>query len=239
MKKSALLFFIFFSISCFAQFSKTHYIPPLTDQSDFVEDQYLYISTPNTNNVNFKIIEISGNIITGTVSNVNPYIYSIGRGDNTQLFTPKTNIGIIQNKGYIVEAEDLVYVSVRLNSAKNGATYNHAGGLVSKGNSALGKEFRLGAMLNPLFDNTLLNFATILSTENNTKITISNLPIGTVFSDGSIYSGPINVVLKKNESYVLALQNYLDGNPVSNSSKMIGGLVVSDKPVVVNSGSFC
>jgi hypothetical protein len=29
------------------------------------------------------------------------------------------------------------------------AVCNHGGGLVSKGNSALGKVFRLGAMLNP------------------------------------------------------------------------------------------
>jgi hypothetical protein len=47
--------------------------------------------------------------------------------------------------------------------------YVHAGGLVSKGNSALGKVFRLGAMLNPLYDTSVLNFASILSTENNTK----------------------------------------------------------------------
>jgi hypothetical protein len=46
---------------------------------------------------------------------------------------------------------------------------NHAGGLVSKGNSALGKVFRLGAMLNPLYDTSVLNFASILSTENNTN----------------------------------------------------------------------
>jgi hypothetical protein len=46
--------------------------------------------------------------------------------------------------------------------------YVHAGGLVSKG-SALGKVFRLGAMLNPLYDTSVLNFASILSTENNTQ----------------------------------------------------------------------
>jgi hypothetical protein len=45
------------------------------------------------------------------------------------------------------------------------------GGLVSKGNSALGKIFRLGAMLNPLLT-AATNFASILSTENGTKVTI-------------------------------------------------------------------
>ena len=239
MKKSALFFFVFLSISCFSQFSKTHYIPPLTAQTNLAEDQYLYISTPNTANVNIKIIEIGGAIINGGVSNTSPLVHFIGQGDASQLFTSKTNIGIINNKGYIVEAEDLVYVSVRLNSARNNnGSYNHAGGLVSKGNSALGTIFRLGAMLNPNVDNSLLNFASILSTENNTTVTISNLPLGTIFSDGTIYSAPIVVTLNKNESYVLALENIAANNSPSNSSKMIGALVETNKPVVVNSGSF-
>ena len=239
MKKIALFFFVFLSISCFSQFSKTHYIPPLTAQTNLAEDQYLYISTPNTANVNIKIIEIGGAIINGVVSNTSPLVHFVGQGDASQLFTSKTTIGIINNKGYIVEAEDLVYVSVRLNSARNNnGSYNHAGGLVSKGNSALGSIFRLGAMLNPNVDNSLLNFGSILSTENNTSVTISNLPLGTIFSDGTIYSAPIVVTLNKNESYVLALENIAANNSPSNSSKMIGALVESNKPVVVNSGSF-
>jgi hypothetical protein len=41
----------------------------------------------------------------------------IGTGNNTRLITPKTAIGVVTNKGFIVEAEDLIYVSVRLNAA--------------------------------------------------------------------------------------------------------------------------
>ncbi|MEZ7504062.1 T9SS type B sorting domain-containing protein [Flavobacterium sp. Arc2] len=237
MKQTLLIFFIFLSIGCFAQFSKTHYIPPITAQNNLVGDHYLYISTPSATNVNFKIIENGGSVISGVVNNTTPFVYSIGQGNNTQLFTPKTVIGTIQNKGYIIEAENLIYVSVRVNSGlTNIGTYNHAGGLVSKGNSALGKFFRLGAMLNPLYDTSLLNFASVLSTENNTRVTISNIPDGTVLSDGTIINGPIIKILNKNESYVLALENY--SNTISNSSKMIGALVESDKPIAVNSGSF-
>ena len=238
MKKTLLFLFILFSISCFSQFSKSHYIPPVTCATNLVGDQYLYISTPSTTNVNFKIMANGGSIITGVVTNNTPYIYSIGQGQDTQLFTPKTNIGIVTNKGYIVEAEDLIYVSVRVNAGYSSVSrsYNHAGGLVSKGNSALGKEFRLGAMLNPVYDPIVLNFASVLSTENGTKVTISNIPPGTVLTDGTIISGPILVTLNKNESYVLALENY--SGTISNSSNIIGALVESDKPVVVNSGSF-
>ncbi|MBK0369215.1 T9SS type B sorting domain-containing protein [Flavobacterium agrisoli] len=232
-------FFIFFlSISCLAQFSKTHYIPPLVSGNIIAGDHYLYISTPSPENVNFKIIANGGAVINGTVSRTSPYSYEIGNGENTQLFTPDNNTGIIANKGYVIESEDLIYVSVRVNAGLGIRTYNHAGGLVSKGNSALGTTFRLGAMLNPLYDQTLLNFASILATENATKVTISNLPSGTQILNRQPVTGDIVITLNKNESYVMALQNYLTDNGISNSSKMIGALVTSDKPIVVNSGSF-
>lgn len=241
MKKTLLFFFVFVSISCWAQFSKTHYIPPLTAQNTLAEDQYLYISTPSSLNVSVKIIEIGGNTITRVLTNSNPIIYFIGQGNNSQLFIPKANTGKVSNKGYIIEADDLVYASVRVTAQKNNqrgvVSYAHAGGLVSKGNSALGTEFRLGAMLNPLFDFSLLNFASILSTENGTTISISNIPNGTLLSNGTVFNDPLNITLNKNESYVLALENIDDSVP-SNSSKIIGALVTSDKPVVVNSGSF-
>ena len=165
MKNLFSFIFLFFVVTSQAQFSKTHYLPPITAQSSVVEDHYIYISTPNTTNVPFKIIENGGNVIAGVVNNLNPYRYFIGTGDFTQLFTPKNSIGIVKNKGYVIEAEDLVYANIRVNAARTASNaYNHAGGMVSKGNSALGKTFRLGAMLNPLFDTTLLNFASILAT---------------------------------------------------------------------------
>lgn len=239
MRKIISVWFILMTINCFAQFSKTHYIPPLTSQSENIkaEDHYIYISTPSTKDVPLKIISIGGQIINATVSNTSPFVYQIGRGDDTQLLTPKTAIGKLINKGYIIEADDLIYVSVRINaSLNNNGGYNHAGGLVSKGNSALGTTFRLGAMLNPLNDVSLLNFASILATENNTSITISNIPNGTILVDGTVVNGPININLNKNESYVIALENVQ--NTLSNSAKIIGALVESDKAIVVNSGSF-
>lgn len=241
MRKIITVLLTIIATNSFAQFSKTHYIPPLTSQAlqTVPGDHYLYISTPSTKNVTVKIIAIGGQIINATVSNNNPYIYQIGVGDNTQLFVPTAAIGKVTNKGYIIEADDLIYCSVRVNAGynpNNGGSYSHAGGLVSKGNSALGTTFRLGAMLNPLFDLTLLNFASILATENNTTVTISNIPNGTILTDGTVVNGPITVNLNKNESYIIALENIQ--NTSLNSSKMIGALVQSDKAVVINSGSF-
>ncbi|MCG9792406.1 T9SS type B sorting domain-containing protein [Flavobacterium algicola] len=238
MKKTLLALLILLMHSSFAQFSKTHYIPPITCNYNLAVDHYFYISTPSTNNVNFKIMEIGGAVIEGVVNNSTPFIYNIGIGSSTQMMTPKTSIGKLSNKGYIIDAENQVYVSMRINSSLNKENgFNHAGGIVSKGNSALGKTFRLGAMINSEnTDATLLNFGSILATENNTVVTISNIASGTKMTDGTIITGPITVILNKNESYVLAFENSKTTN--SNSAKMIGALIQSDKPVAVNSGSF-
>jgi hypothetical protein len=125
---------------------------------------------------------------------------------------------------------------VRVNGGFNqgNGSFAHAGGLVSKGNSALGKIFRLGAMLNPLLDSSLLNFASILSTENGTKVT--NIPNGTVLSNGTVISGDIVVTLNKMK--VTCWQWITPKHNTFKQFKMIGALVVTDKPVVVNSGSF-
>ncbi|MFE3847524.1 T9SS type B sorting domain-containing protein [Flavobacterium sp. LB3P45] len=234
MKKTLLILFIFLSISCFAQFSKTHYIPPLTSGTSSAvapQDHYLYISTPSLLDVKVKVIEIGKNVYTRSINKNNPWIYSIGSGNDTQIFTPNTTIGKLNNKGYIVEAEDLIYTSLRTNAG----SYAQAGGLVSKGNSALGKEFRIGAMLNKYNTTGLMNFASILAVENGTNITISNIPNGTVLTDGTQFTGPLSFTLNKNESYVLAMEN--NGSNF-NSTNIIGSLINSDKDIVVNAGSF-
>ena len=86
MKLPYLLFVLLISLNCFSQFSKTHYIPPLSGSSSVIpEEQFLYISTPNVNPVNFRIIELGGNTILGTVSKSTPYVYDIGLGSDTQI----------------------------------------------------------------------------------------------------------------------------------------------------------
>ena len=83
MKKKYLLFFLLFSIGCFAQFSKIHYIPPLSgtnDVSGSAQEQFLYISTPTVTPVNFRIIQLGGATITATVSKSSPYVFNAGFG---------------------------------------------------------------------------------------------------------------------------------------------------------------
>ena len=148
MKKQYLLFFLLFSIGCFAQFSKIHYIPPLSgtnDVSGSAQEQYLYISTPNVNPVNFRIIQLGGVIINATVSKSIPYVFNAGFGVDTQLMVQKSDVNtILSNKGYIIDADDQIYVSARV-IAGNG---NQSGALVSKGLAGLGTKFRIGSLLN-------------------------------------------------------------------------------------------
>ncbi len=148
MKKNLLICFLLFSISCLAQFSKTHYLPPLSGSeniSSSAQEQFLYISTPNSNPVNFKILQLGNSAISGTVSKSNPYVLDIGYGINTQLMVRENEVSkVLSNKGFIVEAEDLIYVSVRVIAGSG----NQSGEIVSKGLAALGTEFRVGSLLN-------------------------------------------------------------------------------------------
>jgi gliding motility-associated-like protein len=229
MKKIPLLFILLFSLSCLGQFSKTHYIPPLTSNPTIApQDHYIYISTPSIQDVKFKIIPIGGTTISATVNKATPYRYSIGNGDNSQLFESSSNTGKVINKGFIIESEGLIYANIRTNSGG----FNQAGGLVAKGISGLGKRFRAGAMLNSSNIVGLLNFFSILAIENNTEVKISNIPNGTLLANGTIFNASDPpILLNKNESYILAINGNIGGN-------LIGALIEANKNTVVNSGSF-
>ena len=234
-----LLFTLLSLSSVFAQFSKTHYIPPITSTNNSgaaIEEQYLYISTPSVTTVHIKIIELGGTTILGTVSRSTPFEYFIGSGPDTQLNTNSNSISTISsNKGYIIEAEeDVIYVTARVN-AGNG---NQAGELVSKGIASLGKRFRIGGFLNTLNSNygdNHLTFISVLATENNTTVQFADIHAGAVLINNAGASNtPAPVVLNRGQSYVIGVQ----GPTSANKEALIGSLVTSDKPIVVNCGSF-
>lgn len=225
---------ILFSIRGYAQLSKKHYIPPLTfanSGSSTPQDQYIYLSTPRNIDVPYTIKPIGqpeANYITGVVNNSNPAEISIGSGGNTQLFIPSPSSSVITtNKGYIIESEDVIYVSVRMNAG------SQAGALVSKGLSAPDTIFRIGSYTSENPQENYLNFVSVMATVDDTQVNFSDLPNGIIIQN---YSGPIpvNVTLDEGESYTLAI----NCNDTSiNTDGLIGCLVSSDKPVVVNCGS--
>ena len=173
-----LVCFVFQNIN--AQFSKTHYIPPIATTGSgpaAPQTQHLYISTPNEIPFNVTINPIGGTAITVQVSNANPYEYYVGDGVDTNFIT-QTNLSgqNLTNKGFIIEAEDLVYVSVRLFTS---AQLYQAGGVVSKGLAALGEEFRVGTFRNlgnlTGSQSQYLNFISVLASQDNTTVNFLNL----------------------------------------------------------------
>jgi len=232
MKKNNLFFFFFISLNCLAQFSKTHYIPPLAGSNNVaVQEQYLYISTPSVTPVKFTIKELGGATISGTVSQNSPYIHNAGYGVDTQLHVHESLVyRVLKNKGYIIEAEDVVYVTARVLASSG----NHAGELVSKGLAALGTQFRIGGFLNKLktsYWDGDQTFISVMATENNTTIDFNDINTGAVLINFRALS---DIVLSAGESFVIAVK----GPTEANRDALIGSLVTSDKPIAVNCGSF-
>ena len=70
----------------------------------------------------------------------------MGDGNDTNFIALSGDSGqVYTNKGFIIEGEDLIYVSARLFTSD---AYYQAAGLVSKGLAALGKTFRVGTFEN-------------------------------------------------------------------------------------------
>ncbi|TVZ55467.1 gliding motility-associated-like protein [Lutibacter sp. Hel_I_33_5] len=221
--------------AAFSQLSKKHYIPPITN-AEFgnanPEDHYLYISTPSANNITYTIKLLGqppASNITGTISNSTPLRVDIGTG-YSQLFQQSSQTSTVtNNKGYIIEAQEPIYVSVR---ARAGGT-TQAGALVSKGLSGLGKTFRVGSYTNENPQTNYLNFVSVMATEDNTNVVFSDLPAGISIKN---YAGtlPVNVTLNEGESYIVATNS---SESVINRDGLVGALVTSDNPIVVNVGS--
>ncbi|WP_397447178.1 T9SS type B sorting domain-containing protein [Polaribacter sp. R77954] len=236
MKYKLLLFvFVFLQIdNSYSQLSKKHFIPPLTyaeEGNANPENHYFYISTPSLKDVSYTIKQIGSpnNDITGIISRNNPRELFIANG-NSQLFVDSRQTSIVHNnKGYIVEATDVVYVSIRA-LAGGGA---QAGALVSKGSSALGTTFRAGMFTNENPQSNYLNFISVMASEDNTQVTFDDLPTGISIKN---YTGtlPISVILNEGESYVVATNA---AENTINRDGLIGTLINSDKPVIVNTGA--
>lgn len=235
MKKILQFIALFLTFSASAQFSKTHYIPPVSNSPiQAGQGQYMYISCPSPTPVNFKINIIGGGVVEGTVTRDQPYVYLAGNGDNSQFLIPSESVGsVFSNKGFIVEADDQVYVTVRMTTTPQNF---QAGSVVSKGLAALGKRFRVGAFVNetvPEFTQNHYSFATVMATENNTTVSFNDIDIGVQLVNNGSSIQP-DVVLNRGESFCIATIGPLDAN----RNGIIGTLITSDKPIAVNCGSI-
>ena len=231
---SLLIIFTFSNFS-FAQLSRTHYVPPITvapNGNALPQNQFLHISTPSTEVISVEVNELGNGTTTYTLSNANPLELFIGNGDNTSFVVSSSDTGTkITNKGYIIQSEKPVYVSARLTAGNQ----NQAGSLVSKGLSGLGQTFRAGTFTNlknfTSANQDYINFITVMATENNTDVNFSDLPTDIIILNNT----PLSVNLDAGESYIIALN---PADTPSNRDGLIGALVSSNKPIIMNCGSF-
>ena len=108
--------------------------------------------------------------------------------------------------------------------------------LVSKGENALGTTFRVGTYDNQgSVSSNYMNFFSFMATEDNTIVNLSNnLTNGFDFENSSEQFPFNNIILNRGESYVLAARA---DKASANRAGLIGTLISSSKPIVVNTGS--
>jgi gliding motility-associated-like protein len=236
----SLLFTVIATYSSLAQFSKTHYIPPISLASNLnIGRQYLYISTPSETPINVVIKEVGGSVFNATVSRDIPYEFDINANSSLDRFiTRQSQVNTVQNsKGFIVEADDIIYITARVDSNDGNGVSNQAGALVSKGLAGLGTRFRIGGLLNLAttgYGTIHYTFVSIMATQNNTQVAFFDIKPGAVLiNNAGAGNTPANIVLNAGETYVMAVQ----GPTAANRDALIGSSVVSDKPIVVNCGS--
>ena len=247
MSSRLLLFccLVLSGVYAYGQLSSLHYLPPLTSSYQGNADpldQHLYISTPNQTPVSFTIIPVGSaptEHITGQVTSGQPFVHLIASAGYSQMVVdPRETAVVMEDKGYIIQAQAPIYVSVRMNAGG----FAQAGAMVSKGLNGLGNRFRIGTFNNQ-GDAGLdyLNFFSLMATEDETIVDLSsssqsNLVIQN-YGNGQF---PIeNIQLDRGESFVIALKVTDDNRSVisANRDGLIGALVRSNKPIVVNAGS--
>jgi gliding motility-associated-like protein len=236
-KRKRFIYLMSFLISpffTFAQLDTVHWIPPLHSRDNAqIADHYIYLSTPIASSFVVTIKDGSGNIVaTPTIDNANPFVYHVGNAQNaaSPLFVPMDSLNhILTQRGLILSAPNVFYANLRAHSA------SQAESLTAKGKAALGTTFRIGGFPQ-VQDGSTRNFTVgLMATQPNTSITISNYDPGILFAGSPSFSAPsISVTLNQGECYVIS--GYT--NTAANLTGIIGALVQSDKPIVMNNGNL-
>jgi gliding motility-associated-like protein len=237
MRFTALLLAIIAYSFSFAQLDVKHYIPAFFAREN-VEQHFLILSTPSNGAVNFTVSRGNGALITtGVISAATPLTFNLGTGFGA--------IGIINVNelntanaadGLIIEASAPIYANIRHKQGAQGLS------LTSKGEeTAKGTKFRSGHVRsNGQQQHRKAHWISVMATEDNTTVTFDDFKNGVRFWNtpfAAFTSNPITTTINAGESYVIAaLQN--DVNSTNNINDVNGSAVSSDKPIIVNCGSW-
>ena len=231
--KNQLFLLLSFFISQ-AQLSNKHWLPPIhARQQSIVEDHHIYISTAETTPFLVSVTYGSGQAVAGSpflISKNSPKILQIGTSQPSRMFVSTTDLNVVESdKGLIIEGPEDFYVSFRMRSE------NHAETIISKGRPGIGTEFRLGSLPNGE-DASPRNFvASVMATENNTIITLSDYDAGVVFTTNNSPLTADSQTFTLNAGQSIVFSGYTD--TPENLEGFIGALLVSTKPVAVITGN--
>lgn len=234
MNKSIYIFLLLFSNVLLAQLSNKHWLPPLHSRDELaIQDHHIYISTAETTPFLVTVKTGNGVPIAGspfTVSRAVPAIINIGNGQPTSMFLDVVDVNIVKNdKGLILEGPKDFYVSFRMRAS------NHAETLISKGRPGIGTSFRLGSLPQG-GELSLRNFvSSVMATEDNTTITLSDYDPGVEFVSGAGAITDDTQTFTLNQGETIVFSGYADN--FSNWDGFIGALLTSTKPVAVNTGN--
>jgi gliding motility-associated-like protein len=234
------IWIIFWSqtVDSFGQLDSIHWIPPMHARAEW-GPQYIYLTTPEEDLFPVSIRDGAGNLLsTLNISNSQSERYDLGDTQVTQLLLAKGDLHKpITGKGIILDGPKKFYANFRAHST----SLYQAGDLSCKGRAALGKIFRIGHLEQEADENERRsNFIGILATENDTHISLSDYDPNVKFrvdgADITVYA-PIEMTIGKGESIVFS--QYLSANAYTQPPNgLMGALLESSKPIVVNTGSW-
>lgn len=251
------------------QLDNTHYLSPITVSkydASTISEEYIYLSTPETSNITVNMTYASGtgaprvsvtNLTSGATSNVTDGIITFSNNNpvrirfinmsnapvnpgSTAITVPYATAGTIMTgaaQGLIFQSDKSFYVNYRAQSG------SQAGSVMTKGKAALGKEFRWGGTPTEIPTTTpeIGNMLSIMATQNNTNVIISNIRPGTTFTNGTSSTrlqGPaIQRVLNRGESFILYAPVSLNGLTAQDNG-WLGARVQSDYDISVTVGGL-
>lgn len=233
------LFGVLSSSHTLAQLDTLHYIPPFgTDNStnEIPGNVHIYLSTPEVLPVNYTITDLSGTTVlqSGVVVSGTPVRYdSFGIASGVAIDDADLNTVLTAGTGFRVTSDMPIYANLRVRSSDNA----QAGSLTSKGTNAFGTTFRLGSIPNQQNNSNKATSFSFAATEDNTTVNIDMTGSGVVLEGTSPpnTASVISVTLNEGDCYVMRCEANVDAN---NLDGMIGTLLTSDQPIVVNTGSW-
>lgn len=219
-----------------AQLDLEHWFPPVFRSGGSMTQFYLYLSTDKVTPFQVKIYNNNQVVDSVMVSKSQPVRYEI-KNYNALIYATANRLAMKTSKlGLHLAGEKSFYASLRMSSSPSTV-------ISSKGKAALGEEFFAGMEQNIVYDKdrSILNYQiSVMATQDNTHVKISNYDDRLVFADGST-ADELDFTLNKGESY-MAVALKKDADPLLGiddyEATFIGAKVTSDKPIVMDNGNF-